>query len=140
MDTLCDMEKGMTGYMMLMTAHLPYVDVDDDGSEEEETMTNSSKASSCASVAAAAGAAAAAAGASAVGVVAFDEEEDTYNEYPLVECENCGNRWDGYAQCTCWNLVWFRAVPAYVNVNVNEINEINVNEIQGEVGEENKNA
>jgi hypothetical protein len=122
MDTLCDMEKGMTGYMMLMTAHLPYVDVDDDGSEEEETMTNSSKASSCASVAAAAGA-------SAVGV-AFDEEEDTYNEYPLVECENCGNRWDGYAQCTCWNLVWFRAVPAYVNVN----------EIQGEVGEENKNA
>ena len=126
MDTLCDMEKGMTGYMMLMTAHLPYVDVDDDGSEEEETMTNSSKASSCASVAAAAAG------------VAFDEEEDTYNEYPLVECENCGNRWDGYAQCTCWNLVWFRAVPAYVNVN-----EINVNEIQGEVGEvgeENKNA
>ena len=135
MDTLSDMEKGMTGYMMLMTAHLPYVDVDDDGSEEEETMTNSSKASSCASVAAAAAAA------GAVGV-AFDEEEDTYNEYPLVECENCGNRWDGYAQCTCWNLVWFRAVPAYVNVNVNvnEINEINVNEIQGEVGEENKNA
>ena len=129
MDTLCDMEKGMTGYMMLMTAHLPYVDVDDDGSEEEETMTNSSKASSCASVAAA-----------SVAGVAFDEEEDTYNEYPLVECENCGNRWDGYAQCTCWNLVWFRAVPAYVNVNVNEINEINVNEIQGEVGEENKNA
>ena len=126
MDTLSDMEKGMTGYMMLMTAHLPYVDVDDDGSEEEETMTNSSKASSCASVAAAAAG------------VAFDEEEDTYNEYPLVECENCGNRWDGYAQCTCWNLVWFRAVPAYVNVN-----EINVNEIQGEVGEvgeENKNA
>ena len=128
MDTLCDMEKGMTGYMMLMTAHLPYVDVDDDGSEEEETMTNSSKASSCASAAA------------SVAGVAFDEEEDTYNEYPLVECENCGNRWDGYAQCTCWNLVWFRAVPAYVNVNVNEINEINVNEIQGEVGEENKNA
>ena len=137
MDTLCDMEKGMTGYMMLMTAHLPYVDVDDDGSEEEETMTSSSKAASCASVAAAG--AAGATGAAAVGV-AFDEEEDTYNEYPLVECENCGNRWDGYAQCTCWNLVWFRAVPAYVNVNVNEINEINVNEIQGEVGEENKNA
>lgn len=136
MDTLCDMEKGMTGYMMLMTAHLPYVDVDDDGSEEEETMTSSSKASSCAGAAASV-----AAGASAVGV-AFDEEEDTYNEYPLVECENCGNRWDGYAQCTCWNLVWFRAVPAYVNeinVNVNEIN-VNVKEIQGEVGEENKNA
>ena len=127
MDTLCDMEKGMTGYMMLMTAHLPYVDVDDDGSEEEETMTNSSKASSCASVAAAAAAA------SAAGVAFDEEEEDTYNEYPLVECENCGNRWDGYAQCTCWNLVWFRAVPACVN-------EINVNEIQGEVGEENKNA
>ena len=140
MDTLCDMEKGMTGYMMLMTAHLPYVDVDDDGSEEEETMTNSSKASSCASVAAAAAGASVAAAASAAGVAFDEEEEDTYNEYPLVECENCGNRWDGYAQCTCWNLVWFRAVPAYVNVNVNEIN---VNEIQGEVGEvgeENRNA
>lgn len=22
--------------------------------------------------------------------------------YDLVECEHCGNKWDGFAQCMCW--------------------------------------
>ena len=22
----------------------------------------------------------------------------------LEQCENCGNIWDGYAQCNCWQI------------------------------------
>jgi hypothetical protein len=22
----------------------------------------------------------------------------------MEECENCGNIWDGYAQCNCWQM------------------------------------
>ena len=22
----------------------------------------------------------------------------------LEQCENCGNIWDGYAQCNCWQM------------------------------------
>jgi hypothetical protein len=40
------------------------------------------------------------------------EEENMHNEYVehlidmgrLVQCENCGNIWDGNAQCNCWTL------------------------------------
>jgi hypothetical protein len=39
-------------------------------------------------------------------------EIKTLNEMPQIEvngeileqCENCGNIWDGYAQCNCWQM------------------------------------
>ena len=30
------------------------------------------------------------------------EEEQGEFEYELVTCGDCGNQWDGYAQCNCW--------------------------------------
>jgi chemotaxis protein histidine kinase CheA len=30
------------------------------------------------------------------------EEEESEFEYELVTCGNCGNQWDGMAQCNCW--------------------------------------
>lgn len=41
----------------------------------------------------------------AVNAVSDDEiyGSDSYlRKYHLVKCENCGNIWDGYAQCNCW--------------------------------------
>jgi hypothetical protein len=33
-----------------------------------------------------------------------EEEEEYEEEIPLIECDNCGNKWDGAAQCNCWGL------------------------------------
>ena len=24
----------------------------------------------------------------------------------MEQCDNCGNIWDGYAQCNCWQMNW----------------------------------
>lgn len=24
----------------------------------------------------------------------------------MEQCDNCGNIWDGYAQCNCWQYNW----------------------------------
>ena len=29
---------------------------------------------------------------------------DILDDAELVECANCGNIWDGYAQCNCWQI------------------------------------
>ena len=34
----------------------------------------------------------------------MEEEEEEEEEIPLMECDNCGNKWDGAAQCNCWGL------------------------------------
>jgi hypothetical protein len=26
----------------------------------------------------------------------------------LEQCENCGNIWDGYAQCNCWQMNFYQ--------------------------------
>ena len=36
-----------------------------------------------------------------------EEEEEEYMEIPLVKCGNCGNMWDGAAQCNCWGLDFY---------------------------------
>ena len=33
----------------------------------------------------------------------YDDSEQLAAEY-LITCENCGNRWDGYAQCNCYQI------------------------------------
>jgi len=25
----------------------------------------------------------------------------------MEQCDNCGNIWDGYAQCNCWQMNWY---------------------------------
>lgn len=25
----------------------------------------------------------------------------------MEQCDNCGNIWDGYAQCNCWQYNWY---------------------------------
>lgn len=51
----------------------------------------------------------------------FDEENNDAVQYGpvqwwqaegLEQCVNCGNIWDGYAQCNCWGDVWFHHQPA----------------------------
>lgn len=27
----------------------------------------------------------------------------------LEQCENCGNIWDGYAQCNCWQMNYYES-------------------------------
>ena len=41
----------------------------------------------------------------------------------LVSCENCGNIWDGHAQCNCWQ--WNDVFPDYSSNNSlnDEIND-----------------
>ena len=34
-------------------------------------------------------------------------DEDTYTQY-LFKCGNCGNIWDGCAQCNCYQLECYR--------------------------------
>ena len=33
-----------------------------------------------------------------------DYDDDKY----LIKCDNCGNIWDGYAQCNCYQLEYYR--------------------------------
>ena len=37
-----------------------------------------------------------------------DDYDDYYNEHnkpeDLIKCGNCGNVWDGYAQCNCYQI------------------------------------
>ena len=33
----------------------------------------------------------------------YDDREDRASQY-LITCENCGNKWDGYAQCNCHQI------------------------------------
>jgi len=35
-----------------------------------------------------------------------EEEEEEEEEVPLFQCDDCGNLWDGAAQCLCggWGL------------------------------------
>jgi hypothetical protein len=39
-------------------------------------------------------------------IVKFDSLTHPYG-IPLMECENCGNMWDGAAQCNCWGLNFY---------------------------------
>jgi hypothetical protein len=52
-------------------------------------------------------------------------------KYNLIKCEKCGNIWDGYAQCNCWQ--W----NDYDEIGPNEIgpNEIGPNEIDPNMDE-----
>lgn len=27
----------------------------------------------------------------------------------MMECDNCGNIWDGYAQCNCWQMDYYES-------------------------------
>ena len=38
----------------------------------------------------------------------YDGNDGNANRYTpdLVTCDNCGNVWDGYAQCNCLQLTW----------------------------------
>lgn len=38
----------------------------------------------------------------------YDGEYDDYNRQDLIKCGNCGNIWDGYAQCNCYQLECYR--------------------------------
>ena len=33
----------------------------------------------------------------------YDDREELARQY-LITCENCGNVWDGYAQCNCYQI------------------------------------
>lgn len=33
------------------------------------------------------------------------QEQQQEDDDDLVTCGNCGNRWDGYAQCNCWGYM-----------------------------------
>ena len=33
----------------------------------------------------------------------YDDNEQS-NTQDLITCDNCGNRWDGYAQCNCYQI------------------------------------
>ena len=32
----------------------------------------------------------------------FKKEMPLVDGEQMMECDNCGNIWDGYAQCNCW--------------------------------------
>jgi hypothetical protein len=32
---------------------------------------------------------------------------ETENGEWLEQCDNCGNIWDGNAQCNCWQMNWY---------------------------------
>ena len=37
-----------------------------------------------------------------------DNDNEKINIEDLVKCGNCGNIWDGYAQCNCYQLEYYR--------------------------------
>ena len=37
-----------------------------------------------------------------------NDEYEQNNTQDLIKCGNCGNRWDGYAQCNCYQLECYR--------------------------------
>jgi hypothetical protein len=37
-----------------------------------------------------------------------NDEYEQNNTQDLIKCGNCGNRWDGYAQCNCYQLEYYR--------------------------------
>ena len=62
------------------------------------------------------------------------EEENMHEEYiehlieigHLTQCENCGNIWDGNAQCNCWT---FEDIIEYEEENIRCCSPISVTEI-----------
>jgi hypothetical protein len=62
----------------------------------------------------------------------LEDESEIYGtvaylkKHELIKCENCGNIWDGYAQCNCWQ--WSEYKEAYDNENEDNENEDNENE------------
>jgi len=36
----------------------------------------------------------------------YDDSEELARQY-LITCENCGNVWDGYAQCNCYQIKYY---------------------------------
>ena len=44
-----------------------------------------------------------------------------YEDY-LITCDNCGNKWDGYAQCNCYQLECY-SIKNNANTEITEINE-----------------
>ena len=54
-------------------------------------------------------------------------DQDIYSW--LVKCEKCGNMWDGYAQCNCWE---FDFSLSFENDNINENNGNNMTNKENE--------
>ncbi len=46
-------------------------------------------------------------------------EQQQEDDYDLITCGNCGNRWDGYAQCNCWGYMMY---DNYENDTHNQLN------------------
>lgn len=67
----------------------------------------------------------------------LQEQEKKYTDYclsngTLVQCENCGNIWDGNAQCNCWleiNLYESSEEETISQLNIDYNNEDNFNPI-----------
>ena len=55
-------------------------------------------------------------------------DDDNYNRENLVTCENCGNVWDGYAQCNCYQIPRCYIEEDNVEDNVEVNVEVNVEE------------
>jgi hypothetical protein len=36
-----------------------------------------------------------------------EQQQQQEDDDDLVTCGNCGNRWDGYAQCNCWGYMMY---------------------------------
>ena len=72
------------------------------------------------------------------------DDDETYGsvaylrKYNLIKCENCGNIWDGYAQCNCWQWNDYDERPNEIGPNEIGPNEIGPNEIPAHLREHNK--
>ena len=55
-----------------------------------------------------------------------EEQGEEEFQYELVTCEDCGNQWDGYAQCNCWedyNYNQTEATPNDSTICMEELKE-----------------